>query len=75
MFKYIIALTLLASIAHAQEVTIKLNPQELSIVGDALLEQPYKKVAPLLQKIQQQISSQQQPAPTTTENKNDDSKK
>lgn len=61
MKKFIIIVGVcLSSIAFAQEKSFNLNltAQEIQIISDALTEAPYKKVAPLMFKLQSQINAQ-----------------
>lgn len=52
----------LSSIAFAQQpeksFNLNLTAQEIQIISDALTEAPYKKVAPLMFKLQSQINAQ-----------------
>lgn len=56
----------LVSAAHAQEATkdfdFKLSAADVNVIADALGELPYKKSAPLFNKLQSQINAQTQPA-------------
>lgn len=45
------------------DYSLKLNSNEIDILGRALGKLPYEEVAVLIQKIRQQIISQQQPEP------------
>ena len=43
------------------EYVIKLSPADLDLIGKALGAQPFNDVAPLFQKLRQQVSEQQKP--------------
>lgn len=45
------------------EYTIKLTGQELDLIGEGLGTQPFKLVAPLLQKLREQVAAQQASKP------------
>ena len=66
MKKYLLVSTfcLLTIPASAQqtEYIVKLTGPELDLIGEGLGTQPFKAVAPLLQKLREQISAQQQAA-------------
>jgi hypothetical protein len=68
----LISCCLLSFNANAQqtEYTVKLTAQELDLIGEGLGTQPFKVVAPLLQKMREQIAAQQQ----VKEEKKDESK-
>lgn len=53
----------LASTAQAANWTLTLSDAELQVVATALQDQPYKVSAPLLNKIQSEIATQNLPAP------------
>jgi hypothetical protein len=57
--KTLIAVMLLSSAAMAEDFTIKLTGPELDIVGKGLGTQPFNDVAPLLQKLREQVQAQQ----------------
>ncbi len=69
MKRTILAAMLLSSTAYAQsasvpnvsaqEFTIKLNGAELDVIGKGLGTQPFNDVAPLLQKLREQVQAQQ----------------
>ncbi len=63
MKKLIIAAMLLSTSAFAQdkEITLKVAPADVQILGEALQMMPYGKVAPLMQKLQIQINAQNLP--------------
>lgn len=64
MKRFIIALAMLSTPAMAQQATpvkeynLKITADEVTMLGDALGYLPYSKVAPLFQKLQQQINIQ-----------------
>ena len=43
------------------EFTIKLTPQEIQIIGNALGERPFKEVGALIAKLDAQLAEQQKP--------------
>lgn len=59
----IIASTIGTTIAQAQEkeYNLKLNGNEVNLVGEALGALPYTKVVPLMNKLQQQLREQDRP--------------
>ncbi len=48
-------------------IKFELTEQEVQVVGSALGKMPFDTVAALIQKLNQQLVSQQTPAPVTTE--------
>lgn len=58
---YAVAAAMLWSSALAQDITLKLTPQEVAILGEALGEMKFKQAAPLVSKLQQQINEQLKP--------------
>lgn len=75
MKRIILAAMLLSSTACAQpvpvppqEFTIKLTGPELDVIGKGLGTQPFNDVAPLLQKLREQVQAQQpKPEPKPNE--------
>ncbi len=59
---------LISTSAMAEDFTIKLTGPELDIVGKGLGTQPFNDVAPLLQKLREQVAAQQ-PKPVEPEKK------
>lgn len=61
MRKLILAISLLPTVAFAQptELTFKVTPAEIDVIAKGLETQPFKDVAPLLQKLRQQFTEQQ----------------
>jgi len=62
MKKLIVVFCLISCPVFAQqqiEYTVKLTGQELDLIGEGLGTQPFKVVAPLLQKMREQIAEQQ----------------
>lgn len=63
-----LAVALLPFSVKAQEAPKQFNltvtPEELQIIGSALEELPFKKSAPLMNKLNQQVQSQVNPVPT-----------
>lgn len=49
--------------------TIELTAEDISLIGTLLDEQPYKKVAGLVQRVQAQITKQLNPAPSPVADK------
>lgn len=49
---------LMGSAAHAADLTITLDPQKWSYIGQVLGKQPYSEVAPLMLELQKQIDQQ-----------------
>ena len=50
--------------AYAQDYTLKVTNDELTIISDGLMTQPYGKVAPLITKLREQyIAQQPKPVP------------
>ena len=45
------------------EYTIKITEQDICVLSDALVELPYKIVAPLIDKLNRQIAEQQKVSP------------
>lgn len=50
------------AIAQQAQFTFTLTNEQVQIISDALVEQPYKKVAPLMGVLQTQINNQVAPA-------------
>lgn len=57
----IAALSILPISAMAQDVTLTVNPAELQLVGRGLGKLLYDEAAPLISKLQGQVTAQQQP--------------
>jgi len=60
--RFYIGVILIAAIslpAYAEDFTIKLTGPELDIIGKGLGTQPFNDVAPLLQKLREQVAAQQ----------------
>lgn len=70
--RLILAISLLPTLAFAQqptELTFKVTPAEIDVIAKGLETQPFKDVAPLLQKLRQQFT-EQQAKPEVTNNLN-----
>lgn len=70
MRKIVMVIALISAPAYAQaptqtqpEITLKVTPADITLLGEGLGMLPYAKVAPLMQKLQIQINQQQQPTP------------
>lgn len=59
----ILSLLLTATVANAQELTIKATPAEADLIWKGLRELPVKDVESLMAKMRQQIMEQTQPKP------------
>lgn len=49
------------------EFTLTVTKEDLAVIGDALVERPFKVVNPVLQKLNSQLVQQQQPKPKDQE--------
>lgn len=49
------------------EYTLTINEEELGVIARALVEMPYKTVAPLFDKLNQQVAGQRQAMQATQE--------
>lgn len=49
------------AIAQDREFTLRVNQKEIDILGRSLGKQPFDEVAPLIQKLQHQIQTQNTP--------------
>lgn len=68
MKKFLLIAALLSVIStniNAQEqpkqLTFTVTPEELQVIGAALEDAPFKKAAPIIQKLQQQVQQQLKP--------------
>lgn len=65
MKKLLAILLIIPSFAFAEEApkeyALKLTEHEVVVIANALAGQPYAQVAPLMQKLQTQISGQEEP--------------
>ena len=59
----ILSLLLTATLANAQELTIKATPAEADLIWKGLRELPVKDVEALMAKMRQQVMEQTQPKP------------
>lgn len=73
MKKLALALLLVSSSALAQtppaEYNLKVTPADVAIIGKALGSQPFNDVAPVLNKLQEQINEQNKPKSAATPDK------
>lgn len=71
------ALIAIPTIAAAQqkEIDLKLAVHDVQLIGEALGTMPFAKVAPLMQKLQVQVSSQMKPEPEVKPEPKSESKK
>lgn len=66
MLASLLALSLTSSaVAQDKEFDLKVTTADITLIGDGLGTLPYNKVAPLIQKLQQQIAVQQAKPPVS----------
>lgn len=61
----VLSTTAKAQVAPPSEFTLKVNPTEASLLGEAMGLMPYGRIAPLMGKLQAQINEQNNPVPTS----------
>ena len=74
MKKFLVIGCLLTVQAYAQtvqEYNLKINAQELDLIGDGLGNIAFNKAAPLINKLRQQVTEQQQATQKPVEEKKD----
>lgn len=77
MKKFLVIGCLLTVQAYAQtvqEYNLKINAQELDLIGDGLGNIAFNKAAPLINKLRQQVAEQQQAAQKVVEEKKEEGK-
>jgi hypothetical protein len=63
MKKTLVLICLVVSPAYAEEYMLKVDANELNLISDGLMTQPYGKVMPLMQKLREQYIAQQPKPP------------